>query len=716
MALVRQMTDPNVPNSVLDDVERLENRLRTNFFEVEKRLSNLEGNLTTTSIDEIKERLQEIEDLQMLLQAEFLQLKQQPGLETAASGGGDVEKRVEKIEEIVSRGVPVAVQKDIETRLERVEKSSNAYEIKKMIDSLESRMRSVPSVSGGSVDISPFLKRLEAVEKGARDPSFYDSLARRVESLERSPSQKSDLSPILKRMESLERTVEERTDNAGLMKRIDFNESMIKDTRAYYSKKITELEDSIERSGKILTEEGMKGFLNRIYETKNEISRKVEQFESAKERLDKLVRERQDLINKLEQSEVNLSKADAILIKIRTEAAKLQSLEERLGSMEQRANNTIKDRIGDMEAIRSEIFDRMRKINDKVSADIEKSSSLREEIVSRLESEVEKSGATRREMETSMENLRNSLEKMDRKYSDMDIENRLQMGVAELNMKFDRMAAETEKAIKSRLDEIESMSRDSEKALKTASEIEKKISSKAEILLRNEKTGNIDERLDVLRKSYMDEAQKQWAEIRNIRDSLKAMEHVKGTHSSGTDREEIQRQWNEIRKIDDSVRNLESRVIAMNPNAEADARKLLEEIRKIAESEKMLESRVETGFPESELKDEIRKLEGRLDIIDSRMKESGKGSDAYYESASKAVNDSLRKFSSSLETRMSAMQKGIYSKLRQEIAEELSRKPVSASPINLDPVIDKIASLEREVQMLERSLRSPHRNMPLIIE
>lgn len=709
------MTEPNFPSNVMDDIERLENRLRTNFFEVEKRLSNLEGNLTTTSIDEIKERLQEIEDLQMLLQAEFLQLKQQPGMETAALGGGDIEKRVEKIEEIVSKGVPVAVQKDIETRLERIEKSSNSYEIRKMLDGMEARLRSMPSVSGGSVDISPVLKRLDIVEKISRDPSFYDSLARRVESLERTPSQKSDSSPLMKRLETLERTVEERTDNAGLLKRIDFNESMIKDTRAYYSKKISELEDSIERSGKILTEEGMKGFLNRIYETKNEISRKVEQFDDAKERLDKLVRERQDLISKLEQSEVNLSKADAILIKIRTEAAKLQSLEEKLGSMEQKASSAIKDKIGDMEAIRSEIFDRMKKINDKVAADIEKSSSLREEIVSRLESEVEKSGAMRMEMDNSLGDLRKSLEKLDRKYSEMDIENRLQMGVAELNMKFDRMAAETEKSIKSRLDEIESMSRESERALKTAADIEKRINSRADILLRNEKTGNMDERLENLRKSYMEESQKQWAEIRKIHDSLKNAEHLKGAHASGAEKEEMQRQWSDIRKIEDSVRNLESRVIAMNPQAEADARKLLEEIRKIAESEKMLETRVDSGFAEKEAKDDIRRLENRLDFIESRIKESGKGGESYYE-ASKAVNDSLRKFSSSLESRLEAMQKGIYAKLKQELAEEMSKRPAAAGRMNLEPVIDKISSLESEVMRLERSLRSPHRSSPLIIE
>ena len=721
------MSEPKM----MDDIERLENRLRTNFFEVEKRLSTLESNLTTTSIDELKERLQEIEDLQMLLQAEFLQIRQQSGNETAVPGSGDVEKRISKVEEIVTKGVPVAVQKDIEGRIEKMEKAISSIDTRKITDA--SVTRSAYSQSAPNFpDISPLQKRLELLEKAPRVSNLPEGLSRKIDAIDQASAKKADILPITKRLENMERMVEERTDNAGMMKRLDFTESMLKDTRAYYSKKISELEDSIERSGKILTEEGMRGFLNRIYETRNEISRKVEEFESAKDRLEKIIRDRQELIGRLEQSEVNVSKADAILIKIRTEASKLQNLEEKLNSVEQRMNMMVRDKIGDMESIRSDLFERIRKINDKVSADLDKSSSLREEMVAKLEDELEKSASMKNELASRAEELSKGLERLQSRYDEMDVENRLQMGVSELRMKFDQMATETQKTITSRLKDIESLASEGSRALKSASEIEKRINSRAEAILKNEKYGNVDERIDGIRKSYMEESQKQWSEMRKLHDSIKSLESAIARQQDSPAHaleEELQKHQGQITRIGDSVKNLESRLIAMNPHGDSDAKKLLEEVRRLAEAERGLESRVgsegvdakslenlrKSYSSESEKQwNEIRKMESKISALESRHGQSD--DERAYENAAKAMNDYLKRFSSSIEARLDSMQKGIYSRLKNEMETEISRKPQVQRTVNMDPVISKISDLERELIRLERSLRAAPARMPLVIE
>jgi DNA repair exonuclease SbcCD ATPase subunit len=682
--------------NVMDDIERLENRMRTNFFEVEKRLANLESGTAGTVMDEIKERVQELEDLQMLIQAEFLQIKQQTGVDASTFSGGDLEKRVEKIEDVVAKGVPVAVQKDIESRLERVEKNSNFSEIRKMLDNFDAKLRTLQSSGVSSpihspADLGPVIKRIENLEKMPQAKSGFDPnpLNKRIDDIEKIFSQ---------RFENLQRASEENMDLNSLLKRMEFNENMIKDTRAYYSKKIFEIEESLENSGKILTEEGMKGYLNRLYETKNEINRKIEQFDMSKDRLDKLLRERQELIDKLEQSEVNISKADALLIKIRTESSKMQNVEAKLNSTEERINSMIKDKLGDIEYLRNELFEKIKKVNERVSADLEKSSSLREELTSMTRNELEKSEYMKREMLSKADEVKKNLEKLDKKYHDSDIESRIQLGVTELKLKFDKVADELEKSVNTKLRDFERIKNDAEKTVVLISDMEKKINSRTDAILKKD-MGDSPERIEELRKFYAEESQKLWNEIKRTGESLNSINQkiaelaiAHGGQSDPQVLEEIKKLWEETRKLEQAERDMESSGFSHSfdekgsMNLSGDSKKQWEEIRRLEEM--------------------VRRIE---------YSRSSPNDDRYYENAARAFNDQLRKFASNLDSKLDAMQRNLYTKLYTQISEDLTRK-TSQKSTDLSPVISQISSLERGLVEMQKNLKKPGQRTYAVIE
>lgn len=623
------MDNENV-NTPKNDLERIENRMRTNFFEIEKRLAELESTSTHSAMEEIKERIQELEDLQMLTQAQILQLKQQITGEIGEFSSGDIAKRLERIEDIVSKGVPVAVSHDIEKRIENLERVKDYSSIKKMLDGFQERISSISEAQKG--DFGPVLKRLEEVDRKLLEVlPKTEILSRKVETLEKLSGKDLDMQPLLNRIEDVEKLAREK-QNLGqiekrigeiekdvkdsrknydekiealstkletiksmgsqsyepILRKIELIERVMKDSQIAYNKRFSEIECLIESSGKLMTEPGMKVFMDRILEARNDITKKIEDFEVAKERLDRLIRERQDMLMKIENTEINISKADALLAKIRTESAKLENMAEKISSMEEKINQIISSKIGDLEAIRSELYERSVKMNEKINAEIEKSSAIRNEIAMRSEelsrkiNEIEKMGTTasqlfekasgdftRRaenalnsivskaqqedmerklrmaEMEKYLNALRERMEKtdIDSRFATLSKDlnsrmeqvesviydkavNKIQEAANETLMKFGTMAVDIEKRIDSKIADIEKMASDTERSFKVALETENRINAKMNNTLReiNLRFDNIEGRFEKLRMSNEEAIEKQWEEIKNVSSGVKSLE------------------------------------------------------------------------------------------------------------------------------------------------------------------------------------------------
>lgn len=144
-----------------DRVDRLENRLKATFIEIEKRFEQLKNDKPFT----VEDRIQEIEDLLLLVHLELTKLKEQKSMEfeLMPTGVPDVSERLNKLEQqLSSKEFPALAPEahpDLDERLARIEerlegagpkltvKSSLTKEfsdIEKRLNDLE-RRKSAPS-------------------------------------------------------------------------------------------------------------------------------------------------------------------------------------------------------------------------------------------------------------------------------------------------------------------------------------------------------------------------------------------------------------------------------------------------------------------------------------------------------------------------------------------------------------------------------------------
>jgi|GEM_PF-2849486 len=134
-----------------DRLDRLEDKLRTTFLEVEKRFEETKSE--ESEVMTVEARIQEIEDLLLLLQLEITKMKEKTGgldfsptpvtddvhervakLEAAVSASvagpamathnlGEIDERMSRIEKKLNQPLTVTGMQEIERRLERLERA-----------------------------------------------------------------------------------------------------------------------------------------------------------------------------------------------------------------------------------------------------------------------------------------------------------------------------------------------------------------------------------------------------------------------------------------------------------------------------------------------------------------------------------------------------------------------------------------------------------------
>ena len=135
---------------------RLEYKLKMNFFEIEKRLVKLE----TSSSAALDERIQELEDLFLLLQLENMRIKER--VSSAGVSQPDVEEELKQLE--LSKGLP----SDVESRLNYIENKVSSLkegrnEFENRVNEMESRLSATGKIYR---EISDIEARLGNLEKG----------------------------------------------------------------------------------------------------------------------------------------------------------------------------------------------------------------------------------------------------------------------------------------------------------------------------------------------------------------------------------------------------------------------------------------------------------------------------------------------------------------------------------------------------------------------
>jgi len=310
--------------------------------DIERRLANIEASTSPSAIEELKERLTELEDLQMLLQAELMQVKYRVFGEPIEFPYGDLEKRLIQIEELIKKGVPVAVSEDILKRIEKIEKISNIEEVKKLLEKVKFE------------ETGKALERIEKLEDSLKEMKneIEKKILRIEDVVERSgkvlteKGAKAFLDKINEAKIEIDRKIEElELAKKRVERAIAENQDVIR--------KVEEVDINIERINNAL--------LN-LKTQEEKINSDIEKIETLKERINQM------LENKVKEIEI---------IK--------EGFQENVKEVESRVDSIIKNRIGDLEFIKQSLENKMSLFSKEIKTETEKSQSLRNYLSTKIE-------------------------------------------------------------------------------------------------------------------------------------------------------------------------------------------------------------------------------------------------------------------------------------------------------------------------------------------
>ena len=359
-------------------LDRLDNRIKTNFFDIEKRLAKIEG----SGDKNIEQRVHELEDLVLMLETDNTRLK-----EKLEGRGEEKGKDYKKIEESFAKK-----EKEFEERL---------GDLEKLIVS-EKGMKKQPKG-----DINKKLAELE----GKIGKSGYEKLEKKMGELEKKIST-THLKEIESRLGNLEKS---------------------------YTQEIEKMEHEIEKTGKVIVKEEMNHYLDKILERvemlKGEFENILKEKEEGTAELDskdmELVDSLEDRIELLEDKfssirassgketigsdiEKKISALEGILGAMRTEKATLpkdvEEIMERLGDIEEYISKGKTPEKSDVNERIEEIEKKLSTIKTKEAVKIELPASLEEKL-----NKIEKRLESKHESHENTEKIEKKLEELESK-------------------------------------------------------------------------------------------------------------------------------------------------------------------------------------------------------------------------------------------------------------------------------------------------------------
>lgn len=325
---------------------------------VEERLNAIEE-VNKSHFMELEERLNQIEDLLLLIQAENIKIKQQIGLGPVA-----METLPEEIREI---------PKELEEIRSRLSESGITREEVESI--IEERIK---DLSIGEESVAALEKKLKQMIpkqeiKWEFDKKGFEQLKNEV---------KKDLEIERKRMDTIE--------------------DELKDLKREFKSKLEGLENIIYQSGKILSKRGMDLYVERILKLKSDIEDTIKKFNDMKTSFETMFENKKDVIEKLNRIEVDIERIDALISKAQmlhgeterdrnkieimknTISSQIDSGIERMNSIkegvETRIKTAISEHVGQMNELKALVEDKLELLEEKIKREIEKSEYLRTSI------------------------------------------------------------------------------------------------------------------------------------------------------------------------------------------------------------------------------------------------------------------------------------------------------------------------------------------------
>lgn len=345
-------------------LDRLENRIKANFFEIEKRLAKIEG----SGDKNIEQRVHELEDLVLMLETDSTKLKDKLSEKREEKG-----KDYKKIEESFSKK-----EKEFEERL---------GDLEKLIVS-EKDMKKQPKG-----DINKKIADLESKIGKAG----YEKLEKKLGELEKKISS-THVKEIESRLGNLEKS---------------------------YTQEIEKMEHEIEKTGKVIVKEEMNHYLDKILERVEMLKKEFEGILKEKEEgtadLDskdmEIVDSLEDRIELLEDKFLSIRTSSGKEIAGSDIEKRISSLEGILGAMRTEKATLPKDveeimeRLGDMEDYISKGKMPEGTAKSDVDKKLEKKLEERLEEIEKKLSTIKTKEAVKIELPESLEEKLNKIEK-----------------------------------------------------------------------------------------------------------------------------------------------------------------------------------------------------------------------------------------------------------------------------------------------------------------
>ncbi len=206
---------------ITERLDRLENKMKVNFFEIEKRFAKISPDSGNDDIDQLKDRLQELEDLQMYLELENMKLKEKIG-DSSPFYSADIEERIKKLESqsgshvvVHDKKVPESVMSQIEDIKEQLSRMGSSKELREAVNLIDKRMDAVESAVdqlGDLIKSSEQVSMTKSLEEVRRIRDEISSVVKTKEDVMGHLSQMSSeidrVSVLINTMEELENKVQ----------------------------------------------------------------------------------------------------------------------------------------------------------------------------------------------------------------------------------------------------------------------------------------------------------------------------------------------------------------------------------------------------------------------------------------------------------------------------------------------------------------------------
>jgi len=368
---------------MLDEkLTRLENRVKTNFFEIEKKFAEL----SEKAPGGIEERLQEIEDLVLLVQLENTKIKEKSGNQGVATGTTD---RISGLESAIKELKSAPPAADAVERLSKLESAISAQtspEISARLSKLEGDINNLKAVSG---KITP--KEIE------------DDIAK-------INAHKIDLTNSILKFKSLKDDIERSlAERQNIFSKLDQVEINVEKASAYFTRmktgeekinavasKIESLSDGIDakiRSSAEKSEFLKKDIENRLAATEDKFKSRLEKLDAVMESLDIKSRGVGERIAELQSIEKDLGDAAAIRTGVEEQGLRMASMERNLSTINKHISgiNEMKREMEEELSVRASLEKKMEDLEVRldalkdVNAHIEEEAIVRQGLESRLQ-------------------------------------------------------------------------------------------------------------------------------------------------------------------------------------------------------------------------------------------------------------------------------------------------------------------------------------------